>query len=114
MHHAINLDGRIVKVYLVQQQTFLHSVIRIAAYDLTFQLKQNDGNCLFRRLIRVCFVIHLFGKQNQWTQTDSVALFQHRDIVVGKTVAYYCGNTCLTAAGCTHPQNVVVAPLDVQ
>ena len=107
-------NGSVFVIHLIQQQAVLHLIFRVAADDLSLQLKQDDGDCLFGCLVWVLLVVHLFCKQNQRAQTDAISLLQHRDVVVGQAVAHHSSDARLTAAGSTHPQNVVVAPFDVQ
>ena len=50
----------------------------------------------------------------QLPEGDGVAALQDTDVVVTHIVPHHVGDAGVAAAGCTHPEDVVVAPLDIQ
>ena len=57
--------------------------------------------------------VDLGGKQRQRPQADAVAHLDGVQIAVGKGVVEGIGDTGAAAGGGAHPQNIVVAPLDI-
>ena len=54
------------------------------------------------------------GEEGQGTQADAVALFQDVGVMIAQTVADDVGDAGVAAAGGPHPENIVIAPLDVE
>ena len=58
-------------------------------------------------------LINLCGKHGQRTQVNAVTIFQHIKTVVADRDTQYITDTGQIACSCSHPRNVVVAPLDI-
>ena len=97
----------------MQQQPVFHFKFRIPLDQLAFQFEHDHGNslehpCLYRKIgIRFC------RKQGQLPQRNTVSPLQNFCIAIGKGIAQYPGNTARAASSGTHPQDVVIAPLDI-
>ena len=65
-----------------------------------------------------CFTIvvavGLHSEGSQWHEVDAVAVFQSGHVAVAQGDAQHVGDASLAAGGGTHPQRVVVAPLEVE
>ena len=130
-----NGDALILIIDLVQKETVTHAKLGPADQFLTFQLEEDDGDGLVHpcgeQLILladahcviageldleaggVAVFIDLVGKDGEGTQRDTVAGLDDLQIVVMERVGKHRGYQCAAAAGSTHPENVMVAPLDV-
>ena len=58
----------------------------------------------------ICF--HCESGQRQ--QIDAVAFFEGVEIAVAQSYAQHVGDACVVACECSHPEYVVIAPLDVE
>ena len=132
---AIDLHGFGLIIDLVQQQSVRHAEFRAAQQLLPFQLEEDHGDglvhsggkqlVLFRVLVRVrvhefyfeamgvAVPVYLIGKNRQRAQRDAVTGLDHVQIVVVDGVCQHCGYQGPGAGGGAHPQNIVVAPLNI-
>ena len=111
--NAAQTDLMPYQVQLVQQQPVLHMIFRVAEDDLPFQLEHHHVDGLELRLAQRKARVCLFGKKGQRPQGNAVAALQHVQVVVIQAVAHDGGDARLVPAGGAHPEDVVVAPLDV-
>ena len=133
--HAADVDGLVLVVDPVQQGPVLHAVFG-AAQDLgTLQLEEDDGDGLVHpggeELVLlgvllgieighldveaggVAVPVELVGENAEGPEADAVARLDDIQVVVADGVAQDRGHQGSRARGRAHPQNVVVAPLDV-
>ena len=130
---ALNLHRACRQIDFVQKQPVLQMVFRMCQDPLSFYLKLADGNGFMHP--RRQFLIHrveLIPIQNMWTelftrivainllreggqrpQVDSISHFQHIEVVIADIHPQHVGNACPVACGRTHPDDIVVAPLEV-
>src|SRR5699024_723415 len=102
---------------------------------LPLQLKQDDGDglvhpggeqlILFAVLVGViageldgeaagvAVLVYLVGENGQGTQGDAVARLDNLQVVIVDGVGQHRGHQGAGSGGGPHPQNVMVAPLDV-
>ena len=130
---AAEVDHTARVIDLVEQQPVLHLVVRAALDDLGLDLELDDrhrflhlrheadflrrktavgGNLrneLFARVVLVGFQRERGERQD----ADAVTVFQRLHVAVAQAGADDVGDTRLAAGRCAHPQDVVVAPLDV-
>ena len=132
---AVNGDALVLVVDFVQQQPVLHAEAGVAQDLLPLQLEQDHGDGLVhlghQTLVSfsvvffvvageldlepgdVASLVYRVGKHTQRAQGDAVAGFDNIQIVVAQGVEQHRGYQCAGAGGSAHPQNVVVAPLDI-
>ena len=128
-------DGFVFIVDLIQQQTVVHAEFGTAQDLLAFQLEEDHGDCLVHpggqqlvffgvlvrvgtgeldfELVGVAVLVNFVGEDRQGTQADAVTGFDHIQIVVPDGVAQNRGHQGTGAGSGAHPQNIVIAPLDV-
>ena len=132
---SANSDGLVLIVDLVQQQAVLHAELGVPDDLLALQLEEDDGDglvhpggeelILLRILLRVrprqlhgkavgvAVLVHLVGEDGQGPQGDTVAGLDDLQVVVVDGVGQHRGHQRPGTGGGAHPQNIVVAPLDV-
>ena len=132
---ALDLDDALVEVHLVKQQAVLHLKVG-AALDggsLEFELDDADGlvhlghelrragslgilgaAVLGNEALTRVIAIGVDGKCGQRQQVDAVAVLEHAVVAVSQGDAQHVGDAAVIACGGTHPQDVVVTPLDVK
>ena len=130
-----NGDALALVVDLVQQQPVAHAILGMAQQLLALQLEEDDGDRLVHpggeelvlltvlvgvgageldsKAVNVAVLIYLVGKDGQGAQGDAVACLNHFQVVVVDGVGQHGGHQGAGAGGGAHPENVVVAPLDV-
>ena len=139
VQHGVDLavygDGLVLIVDLVQQQPVGHAELRAADHLLAFQLEKNDGDGLVHpggeelvlfgvlvgvgageldlELVGIAVLVDLVGEDGQGPQGDAIARLDDIQIVVADGVAQNRGDQSSGAGGRAHPQNIVIAPLDV-
>ena len=109
-----NRDGGVFIVDAPQEGPLSHVKFRAPPDDLTFCLKHKDGNKAFRGLHWIFRRVLMSGEEGQGTQADAVALFQDVGVMIAQAVADDVGDAGVAAAGGPHPENVMIAPLDVE
>ena len=119
-------------VYLIEQQTVLHSKFRVSHDHLSFQLKLHDGDRLVHFLIEHCipdiiflfpviqfktaarfFVITVHCQSRKRHQIDPISILQQIQIAVFCGDADHVADQRLIARCCTHPRDIMVSPLDI-
>ena len=82
--------------------------------DLPFQFEQHGINRFDHGIHTVIMGIILQGKQGQWPQADAIAAFQDFHVMVAHIVAQHVRNARRAACRSTHPEDIVVAPLNIE
>ena len=118
-------------IHLVQQEPVLHPVFRVGQDVLPLQLELDDADGLVHpgddglavlvKILRLLgqeagagvVPISLQGELGQGAHVDAVAVFQKVVVVVAQADAHGVGDAAAVAGGGAHPEDVVVAPLDV-
>ena len=122
-------------VDLIQQKSVRHMEFRTTHHQLTFQFKLNNGNGLvhlnfhffFHLADAVIFTLHMLnGKKRAWIipvnsigkvcqrhQIDTIIIFQRVQVAITGTDTDHIGNAGRMAAGCSHPEHIMIAPLDI-
>ena len=124
-----------LKIDLLQQLPVTHPELRTTVYYFSFQLKLDDRNRLVhlgdqtQSLLIVIGVgkIHLrhkdgtriigisiHGKSCQRKQINSITVFKSTQIAVAHGHTDHVGYTTVIAGSGSHPQDIVVAPLNVE
>ena len=118
---------------LIQQQAVFHQILRPPFDELALKLELDDGDRLLHLRHQADFIageiftgIHLgteqaarivlvgfHGERGQRQQADPVAVAQRFHVAVAQCAAHHVGDAGLAPGGRAHPQDVVVAPLDV-
>ena len=129
----IDGNGLVLIVDLVQQQPVRHVKLRVTQQLLSLQLEQDHCNGLIHpgreQLILLCtrvivhqlyleamgirILIDLVGKNTQRPQGNAIARLDHIQIVVMDGIGQHRGHHSPGATGRAHPENIVVAPLDI-
>ncbi len=65
-----------------------------------------------KAVARVIFIL-LHGKGGQRKHVDTISIFKCVEVVVAKRNANHIGNQCQVSGSGSHPNNIVVSPLDV-
>ena len=129
----VDFDRAFFVIDRMQMSHRVHFIMRMRLDQLALQLELDDGNGLtdfgkrlevrgahgvfarnkgleaFAGIIRVL----LDGKGQQRPQADAVADLKRVQVIVAGAETDHICNAGLIAAGSAHPENVVVAPLDV-
>ncbi len=132
---SFDTDRPAVEVDMVEQQAVVHPEFRTAADDLAFQLELYDRDrlvhagdqlgCLFIegriRCVRTrdeqfagVVSIDFHGECRQGQEVDAIAVLKGCQIAVAHAHADHVGDAPRVAGGGPHPEDVVVAPLDVE
>ena len=105
----------------------------MALHHRFFYLKLDHSNCLVHLSCqaRIYCIINIFiqdlwhkadtwiilvnfcRKHGQWTQIDTVSIFQHIKAVVADGYTKHITDTGQIAGSCSHPGNIMISPLDV-
>ena len=131
------IDGAVVvhracrKVDMVQKVSALQIEIRVAGNDLRLKLEHHHGHGLVHpggggqitgRRARVGVGdparhigvgVGVLGKALELAQADAVAALQRVKVVIGQRCFQHRHNAQRAAGSGTHPDNIMVAPLDV-
>ena len=100
-------------VYLSEQEPVVHSVLGVTENRLPLELELNDRDRLESRFHRFA-AVGLTREQCQCAQADSVAALESAQVTVLHAVAHDICDTSLAARRRAHPEDIVVAPLDVE
>ena len=131
---AAQFYGSLLIINLVQQQTFLHIPLRMLLDQLPFHLELNNGDGFVHHGIHLCIIPVVFliiiphmniecltcmsliainGKPHQWDHIDPVRILQNRQVAVTGGNTQHIAHTWYGTGRCSHPQDIVVSPLDV-
>ena len=132
---ALDLDDAFLKVHLVHEQAILHVKVGTALDGGSLELELDDADGLVHlghELGRACTLgilgtavlgqealagvigIGVHGKGGQGQQVDAVSVLEHAMVAIAQGNAQHIGNAAIVARCSTHPQDVVVTPLDVE
>ena len=120
-------------VDFAQEQAVLHLILRTAPDHLALELELDDGDGLLhlrhqtdllraeaavgsdfgRKRIAGRILVGVERERGEWQQADAVAVFQCFHVAVAQADAHDVGDAGFAAGSGAHPENVVVAPLDV-
>ena len=134
IHLSVEGDGACTRVDLVEHQAVVHLVFGMATDDLSFELELDDGDGLVHLGHELCgtletrvvveilglpksagvVAIDFHGEVGEGEQVDAIAFLKGLDVGVAYRYAEHGGDECEVAGGCTHPFDVVVAPLQVE
>ena len=132
---AADVDGFGSVIDSVQQQPVAHAEFGAAQQLLALQLEEDDGNGLVHpggqqlvlfgivfcvsigeldlKAAGITVLVDFVGKNGQWPQGNAIAGFDYIQIVVADGIGKHRGDQSPGAGGGTHPQNIVVTPLNV-
>ena len=107
--------------------------LRTLSKELSLQLKLNDGNRLVHSHVQFIFIgqtgavlpfqpeertgiiaVDPGGKRCQRDHIDAVSVLQNVEIPISRTNSENRGDTGQRSCGSSHPDNVMVAPADIQ
>ena len=133
--HVTDGDGLVFVVDLIHQQAVIHAVLGTAHDQLTLQLEEDHGDGLVHSggqqlvllgilvgigavdgdlpALGVGVLVNLVGKDRQGAQGDAVAGLDGFDVVIVDGVGQHDGHHGTGTGGGAHPEDVVVAPLDI-
>ena len=103
-----------VVIDLVAQQAVDHIELGVALDNLTLELKEQHIDGFDERADGLVGGIGGVGEGDELTQRDAVVVLEDFVVVVAQVVAQHRGDAGGLAGCGAHPQQVVVAPLDVE
>ena len=103
-----------VVVDLVEQQAVSHVELGVALDNLALEFKEQHVDGLDQRGDGLTGGVGGIGKGDKLAQRDAVVVLEDLVIVVAQVVAQHRGDAGGLTGRSTHPQQVVVAPLDVE
>ena len=101
-------------VDLVEQQAVGHVELGVTLDNLALEFKEQHVDGLDQRGDGLAGGIGGIGKGDELTQRDAVVVLEDLVIVVAQVVAQHRGDTGRLTGSGAHPQQVVVAPLNVE
>ena len=107
-------DRACLVVDLVEQQAVGHVELGVALDNLALELKEQHVDGLDQRGDGLAGGVGGIGEGNELAQRDAVIVLEDLVVVVAQVVAQDRGNAGGLAGRSAHPQQVVVAPLDVE
>ena len=99
---------------LVEQQAILHVELGVAQDNLPLELKEQHVHGLDERLDAVVLTVGALGKGHELAERDAVVVLKDLVVSVAQVVAQHRGDAGGLPRGCTHPHDIVVAPLDIE
>ena len=99
---------------LVEQQTVGHVKLGVTLDNLALEFKEQHVDGLDQRGDGLTGGVGGIGKGDELAQRDAVVVLEDLVIVVAQVVAQHRGDAGGLTGRSTHPQQVVVAPLDVE
>ena len=118
-------------INMLKEKPVVHAVLRVPADELSLQLEHDDGDCLVRLGERIHAVLDVVGvvlrawheprtalvgllrKPDEVAQADAVCVFHNGKRVVLQSRVEHRRHADRTARRRAHPDNVMVAPLDI-
>lgn len=110
----LEADGSRFKVDVLQKEAALHIEFRVALDDLSLQLEEQHVHRLHERRDALARAIGSIGERDELAQGDAVIVLEDLVVAVAQVVAQHRDDARLLARGRSHPEDIVVAPLDVQ
>lgn len=101
-------------VDLVEQQAVGHVELGVALDNLALEFKEQHVDGLDQRGDGLTGGVGGIGKGDELAQRDTVVVLEDLVVVVAQVVAQHRGDAGGLAGSGAHPQQVVVAPLDVE
>ena len=131
---AIEGNCAVFGINLIEHQAVIHMVFGMTTNDLTFEFELDDGDGLVHlghqlsRTLQTRIVVEVLGlpdgarviaidlhsEVGERQKIDAVTLFKCLDIGITDRDAEHRCNESEVAGSCSHPFDVVVAPLDVE
>ena len=132
---VINLYGSLFVVYMLKETPVVHFPFRMLGDELTFYLELYHGNSLVhQRCETLGLVIHfgcttrhlwheflawiivvgIHSKGCQWNEVDAVTLLQRGEVGIAQRQSDDIADTGIITGCGSHPEYIVVAPLDIQ
>ncbi len=124
-----------LKINLLQQFAVGHPKLRTTVDNFGLQFKLDNGNGFMhlsdqaQSLLIIMSVgkihlrhedgariigIRIHCKSSQWKQIDSVSVFKRAQVAVAHGHTYHVGNTTIVTGSCTHPENIMISPLNIE
>ena len=100
-------------VDVLQKQAVLHVPVGVALNRLALELEQDHRDGLLERAHGLARPVGCLGEQGELAQGDAVGALEDLEGVVADVVADHRGEARGRAGGGAHPDDVVVAPLQV-
>ena len=130
---SVGLDRPLLQIHLVQEESVFKFKLRVILYHLAFDLELDDRDGLMHagfelvvdrvefvhvqnvrpELLAVVVAVCRLGKGGEPPHVDPVAQLQHVHVVVADVHADQVGYACPVARRGSHPDHVVVAPLEI-
>ena len=131
---SIHLACTFLKIHGTQQVTVLHAPLGVLVEDLGLHLELENGDGLVHhrgetRILLIEFLatasgpwhelrarviaIGLHGEGGQGHQVNTVCLLKGSKVSIAQTETDNVADTCVVSCTGTHPENVVVTPLDI-
>ena len=111
---TVQSNGIVVPIHLSQEHAVVHLILRVSLDQLPLQLKDQHGDRLLERIHPLFMGIGLFRKQHQVSHTDAVSVFQDLVVAIFDIVVDANEDAGRVARRGSHPQNVVIAPLNIE
>ena len=130
----IHLACTFLKIHGTQQVTVLHAPLGVLVEDLGLHLELENGDGLVHhrgetRILLIEFLatasgprhelrtrviaVGLHGEGSQGHQVNTVCLLKGGKVCVSQTETDNVADTCVVSCAGTHPENVVITPLDI-
>ena len=103
-----------VVIDLVEQQAVCHVKLGVALDNLALELKKQDVNGFDQRADGLAGGISGVGEGDKLAQRDAIVVLENLVVVVAQVVAQHRGDAGGLAGSGAHPQQVVVAPLNIE
>ena len=100
---AVDIDGAVVCIDLVEQQTILHVELGVAHDDLPLELEQQDVDGFDERCDAVVGVIGLVCEGDKGAQRDAIIVFEDLVVVIAQIIAQDADDARFFACGGSHP-----------
>ena len=101
-------------VDLVEQQAVGHVELGVALDNLALELKEQHVDGLDQRGDGLAGGVGGVGEGDELAQRDTIVVLEDLVVVVAQVVAQHRGDTGGLAGSGAHPQQIVVAPLNVE
>ena len=100
-------------VNVIEQQAVLHMPVGMAQDCLPLQLEEDDRDGLLKRAHGVVGAVGGLGEERELAQGDAIRSLEDLEGVVANVVANHRGEARGRSRGGAHPDDVMVAPLQV-
>ena len=110
---AVDGDRAGIEVNLVEQKPVFHVELGMAQDDLPLELEEQHVDGLQERIDALAVRIGALRERHELAQRDAVVVLEDLVVLVAQVVAQHGDDAGRYARGGAHPQDVVVAPLDI-